>query len=523
MLEDSPEDAILIERELRKGKIPFISKRVDTKNNFHNELFNFKPDIILADYKLPNFNGSEAIQHVKTYTPEIPIIMVTGTLGEEAAAGCIKEGSADYVLKDNLIRLSTAVRNALKLKKEREEKLQAEQALRKSEEKYRTLTENLKVGIFRTTPDPKGTYIEANQSMVTMFGYKSKEEFLSSYPIDLYQNHEVRAKTRDKLSKIGSIKNEELLFKKKDGTALICSVTAVAVKDEKGNIIYYDGVVEDITERKQMEQMLLQSEKLASIGTIAAGIAHEINNPLGYIYSNLKTLQDYQEKLQKFCDTISSCLEEYSSSDNYDKKDILNKFKLCKSESAIEYLIGEIKNAVDESVEGAEKVKKIVQELRDFSRQEKPEIKPANINEIIETTVNILWNELKYKAEVIKEYNDIPDLECDRQKLEQVFMNIIINAIQAIEMNGKITIKTFIANNNIVAQMSDTGKGIERKNINRIFDAFFTTKEPGKGTGLGLSIASKIIQQHNGIIEVESEVGKGSTFTIKLPIRRGNV
>jgi signal transduction histidine kinase len=316
------------------------------------------------------------------------------------------------------------------------------------------------------------------------------------------------------------VHNVETGIVKENGNIIWTNVSAVPVAFSDWRVVI---VTSDITERKQMEQMLIQSEKLASIGTIAAGIAHEINNPLGYIYSNLKTLQNYQEKLQNFCDNISSCLEEYSSSDNYDKKDILNKFKLCKSESAIEYIIDEIKSAVDESVEGAEKVKKIVQELRDFSRQEKPEIKPANINEIIEATVNILWNELKYKVEVIKEYDDIPDLECDRQKLEQVFMNIIINAIQAIEMHGKITIKTFTANNNIVAQISDTGKGIERKNTKRIFDAFFTTKEPGKGTGLGLSIASKIIHQHNGIIEAESEVGKGSTFTIKLPIRRRNV
>jgi PAS domain S-box-containing protein len=400
----------------------------------------------------------------------------------------------------------------------------AEESLCESGEKLKTLFEILPVGVSVLDAERKLLYV--NPALERILDISREDLFRGDYENRTYLRPDGTLMPAEEYASIRAVKeqrevhNVETGIVKENGNIIWTNVSAVPVAFSDWRVVI---VTSDITERKQMEQMLIQSEKLASIGTIAAGIAHEINNPLGYIYSNLKTLQNYQEKLQNFCDNISSCLEEYSSSDNYDKKDILNKFKLCKSESAIEYIIDEIKSAVDESVEGAEKVKKIVQELRDFSRQEKPEIKPANINEIIETTVNILWNELKYKVEVIKEYDDIPDLECDRQKLEQVFMNIIINAIQAIEMHGKITIKTFTANNNIVAQISDTGKGIERKNTKRIFDAFFTTKEPGKGTGLGLSIASKIIHQHNGIIEAESEVGKGSTFTIKLPIRRRNV
>ena len=149
-------------------------------------------------------------------------------------------------------------------------------------------------------------------------------------------------------------------------------------------------------------------------------------------------------------------------------------------------------------------------------------MKLANINDGIEKTLNVIWNELKYKAEVIKEFGSIPEIECDIQRLDQVFMNILVNAAQAIEKQGKITIKTFTENNYVVIKISDTGKGISREYISKIFDAFYTTKEPGKGTGLGLSISYKIIQEHNGTIDVESEVGKGTTFKIKLPGKRSD-
>ena len=276
----------------------------------------------------------------------------------------------------------------------------------------------------------------------------------------------------------------------------------------------------DITERKQMEQMLLQSEKMASIGTIAAGVAHEINNPIGYIDSNLKTLEKYNEKLNNFYSVINNLWEECSKEEPDEVRNFIDEFMKIKEDTKIDYVLTDTKDALSESLEGTEKVKKIVSDLKDFSRSDKPEIKLADINDGIEKTLNIIRNELKYKAEVIKEFGEIPELECDIKKLEQVFMNILVNAAQAIEEHGIIKIKTFSADNSVVIQISDTGKGMPKENIGKIFDAFFTTKEPGKGTGLGLSISYKIIEEHNGIISVESEVGKGTTFTIKLPVKK---
>lgn len=386
----------------------------------------------------------------------------------------------------------------------------AENSLKESEEKYRSLTENLNVGVYRSSPGPKGRFIEVNTVMYRMLGFESKEEFINLNVSDIYRNPEDRAEFNEKMKKYGAAINEELRLKKKDGTPIIVSDTCTAVKDGNRKILYFDGVMEDITERKNMEMMLLRSEKMASIGTLAAGVAHEINNPIGYISNNLRMMERYSVKLNDFYRELDNQISVKS------QKQKLNNLS---EQYDINFCLEDLKDALSESIEGAGKVKRIVSDLRDFSRSEKQEIKLTNLNEEIEKTVNILANELKYKAELEKDFGDIPKIECDPVRLNQVFINILINSIQAIEDRGKIKIKTWKVNESILIQFSDSGIGISPENIGKIFDAFYTTKDPGKGTGLGLAVSYKIIQEHNGIINVESEVGKGTTFTIQLPVK----
>lgn len=268
-------------------------------------------------------------------------------------------------------------------------------------------------------------------------------------------------------------------------------------------------------ERNRMEQMLIQSEKMASIGILAAGVAHEINNPMGYISSNLRMLLRYYKKNENYYADIQKLIEEYIK-----EKSVVDKFLELKEDANIDYILKNIKDATEESIVGSEKVAKIVSDLREFAREEEPKIGKADINHGIKRILNIVWNKLKSKADVRKEFGNIPKIECDIYSLEQVFVNILVNAIDAIEKKGIIKIKTFSADNYIVIQISDTGKGIPKREINKIFDPFYTTKAPDKGTGLGLSISYNIIQRHNGKIDVESEVGKGTTFTIKLPVKK---
>ena len=229
---------------------------------------------------------------------------------------------------------------------------------------------------------------------------------------------------------------------------------------------------------------------------------------MGFIISNLGTLGKYVDRLKEFMHIQSAFITSEQS------KELEESRKRLK----IDYIIEDTNQLLKESLDGAERVKKIVQNLKSFSHIDESEWKIADINAGIENTINIVWNELKYKAAVKKEYGDIPPTKCNPGQLNQVFMNILVNAAHAIEKQGEITIKTRHENNNIFVSISDTGSGIPADKINRIFEPFFTTKEVGKGTGLGLSIAYDIIKNHNGDIIVESEVGKGTTFTVRIPV-----
>jgi len=263
---------------------------------------------------------------------------------------------------------------------------------------------------------------------------------------------------------------------------------------------------------KATQAKVVQQEKMASIGQLAAGVAHEINNPMGFISSNLGTLAKYMERLNDFIRAQSEALETLPDKDAAEA--LRNKRKTIK----LDYILEDASELIKESLDGAERVRTIVKNLKSFSRVDEADCKDADINECIVSTINIVWNELKYKASLIKELGDIPLIRCYPQQLNQVFMNLLVNASHAIENQGEITVRTWHDNGSIYASVSDTGCGMSPAVINRIFEPFFTTKEVGKGTGLGLSITYDIVKNHKGEITVESEPGKGSTFTVCLPV-----
>ena len=271
-----------------------------------------------------------------------------------------------------------------------------------------------------------------------------------------------------------------------------------------------------IKKLEEAHNQLLQSEKMASIGQLAAGVAHEINNPIGYVNSNLGSLGKYVEKL-------IGVTEAYERAESTLSTPLLpEEIRSLKRETDWEYLKQDTRDLLRESAEGITRVKKIVQDLKDFSHVDQAEWLCVDLHKGIDSTLNIVNSEIKYNAEVIKEYGVIPPVECMASQLNQVFMNMLINASHAIgEGNhGKITVRTGIGNDLVWVEFSDTGKGIAPENLNRIFDPFFTTKPVGKGTGLGLSLSFGIIEKHRGHIEVQSEMGKGTTFRVWLPVKR---
>ncbi len=293
------------------------------------------------------------------------------------------------------------------------------------------------------------------------------------------------------------------LFTKTGETLWVDDRTTIK-RNKKGEITHFQGIVLDISpnieaeeKRKVLENSLYQSDKMASIGQLAAGVAHEVNNPIGFISSNLKTMAEYIQELKEH--NISTKAE--------------------MTPDQISELLDDFEEAVAESLEGAARVKKIVSDMMGISRLSSDKMENSNINTGIDSTLNIVWNQIKDHCRVEKDFGNLPQIKCFKSKINQVFLNLLVNAGHAVEgVSGIIKIKTWADDEQIYISISDNGCGIPEENLPRLFEAFYTTKEVGQGTGLGLSLSHDIVQQHGGSISVKSEVGKGTEFIVSLPI-----
>lgn len=272
----------------------------------------------------------------------------------------------------------------------------------------------------------------------------------------------------------------------------------------------------EIDERKHLESQLVQSEKLASLGQLAAGVAHEINNPVGFISSNLNTLDGYFNQLQQMLEAYRHSEEIIPSQPQRDQ------LKALRTTLELDFLKEDIPILIRESKDGIGRVVQIVKDLKNFSRVDNDQTwQFSNLQQGIDSTLNIVASELKYKADVVKHYMPLPDIECLASQLNQVVMNLVINAAQAMgPERGTITISNGVEGENIWLEVADDGCGIAPQTVQKIFDPFFTTKPVGEGTGLGLSLSYGIVKKHRGSISVSSELGKGTTFRVVLPIRQ---
>lgn len=262
---------------------------------------------------------------------------------------------------------------------------------------------------------------------------------------------------------------------------------------------------------KKIHVQMMQQEKMASIGQLAAGVAHEINNPAGFIASNLSSLQKYVGKLNNGIVYMEEILQRIAS------PTLQTEIKEEKRRLKFDYIREDIELLIKESQDGMERIATIVRNLKSFSHAEDDRWQQVELQQVLESSLNIAWNEIKYKAKVKKDYQDLPLISCLPQQLGQVFVNLLVNAAQAIEEQGEIRLTTRQEKDWVVIQICDSGSGIAEENRTKVFEPFFTTKDVSKGTGLGLSICHDIIQKHNGLIEVDSVLGEGTCFTVKLP------
>ncbi|QRJ63789.1 ATP-binding protein [Azospira restricta] len=262
----------------------------------------------------------------------------------------------------------------------------------------------------------------------------------------------------------------------------------------------------------EAHSQLLHAEKMASIGQLAAGVAHEINNPVGFVNSNLGTLREYADQLLRL-------LSVYEAKEAELSEEARTQLQEARREADLDFLRDDLPVLLAESADGLQRVKRIVEDLKDFSRVDAAEKQFASLEQGLDSTLNVVWNELKYKAEVVKEYGGIPEIECLPAQLNQVFMNLLVNAAQAIPERGRIVLRTGRQGDEVWVEVEDNGAGIEPAHLRRLFDPFFTTKPVGQGTGLGLSLSYGIVQRHGGRIEVRSEPGAGAVFRVVLPMR----
>jgi hemerythrin-like metal-binding protein len=260
------------------------------------------------------------------------------------------------------------------------------------------------------------------------------------------------------------------------------------------------------------QRQLLQAEKMASVGQLAAGVAHEINNPIGFVNSNLGTLQKYAANLNKV-------LAVYAQAEAGLGANALAGVVEVKRAVDLPYLLEDIPNLLKESQDGLARVKRIIQDLLDFSNADESTWQRISLEGCMDSVLNVAMSEIKDKAAVVKEYKGLPEVECMPSQINQVFLNLLMNAAEAIDSKGLITLRSGVQDNGVWLEVVDTGKGIAPANLKQIFDPFFTTKPVGNGTGLGLSVAYGIVQKHGGRIEVRSELGKGTAMRVWLPVK----
>ncbi len=484
LVDDNPEDRALVIRELRRDFPNLLINQIADANHFARALESGEGDLVITDYQLRWSDGLAVLRAIKARWPDCPVIMFTGTGSEEVAVEAMKAGLDDYVLKtaNQYARLPGAVQRAV----ERKTQLGA---LKEAENRYLMLFNDLPIGLCKTTPN--GKILDANPAAVQMLGYPDRASLLNVSAADLCADTADSSRWQQLIGGDTVVRGFQTQLRRCDGSYISVEANIRAVRDADGRVLYFESSVEDITERLNLEAQLRHSQKMESIGQLAAGVAHDFNNVLTIIKGHADLLLARDNLPAAY----SGSLERISSA--------------------------------------ADRAANLTRQLLTFSRRQVMQPQVLGLNDVIHNVARMLERTLGENITVRFDLaSNLPRIYADAGMLEQTIMNLAVNARDAMPEVGEFFIGSTAtevtpshAQQNPEARVgrfvcltvADTGVGMDAQVLSRIFEPFFTTKEVGKGTGLGLATVYGITKLHRGWIEVSSEVNKGSAFKIFLP------
>lgn len=496
------------------------------------------PRLAVLDWMMPGMDGIDVVREIRHTPPSVPpyLILLTSLDSTDDTVRGLDAGADDYIKKpfkpqelrarlqagSRIVELETALAQRItQAEQALHARKQAEAALQKSEERSRLL--------FATIPHPIWVYdpetldfIEVNEAAVALYGY-NREEFLAMKLTRLRPPEEVERfiagvmSPRPKKQFSGHCKHVT-----KDGRTLDVEISSHTMEFFGRKAILV--VAQDVTERKLLEVELRHAQKLEAVGSLAAGIAHEINTPIQFVGDNARFLQEAFGSMQRLIARYREMREAVRSQTV--TPDLMESVKLAEETEEADYLRKEVPAALTQTLDGVDRVATIVRAMKEFAHPSHAEKSAADLNKALSNTLIVARNEIKYVADVETDMGGIPSVVCNLGDINQVFLNLLVNAAHAIGdavkgtgRRGLITVRTRQEEDRIVIEIRDTGGGIPENIRGRIFDPFFTTKEVGRGTGQGLAIArSIVVDKHGGSLSFETEVGRGTVFYVRLPV-----